>query len=113
MALAKFSLQDSLGMVRFFYYTFLLTDTSMGVVLGMLFLAFNNPDFQFGTKKLTWRSYTVAKALPTTSRVKLINKREFVKAALDENSETFMVYVATLEATMIYPSRAVQIAAQQ
>ncbi len=49
----SFSLQDSLGRVRFFKKTFLLADTSMEMVLGMLFLALSNADFQFGAKKLT------------------------------------------------------------
>ena len=47
-------------------------------------------------KKLTWRSYTTAKALPTTKWVELINKKEFAKAALDGNSKTFVVHVASL-----------------
>ena len=44
MAVAAFSLQNSLGKVRFFEETFLLVDTSMKVVLGMLFLALSNAD---------------------------------------------------------------------
>ena len=44
MAVAAFSLQNSLGKVRFFEETFLLTDTNMKVVLGMSFLAFSNAD---------------------------------------------------------------------
>ncbi len=79
----------------------------------MSFLALSNADFQFSIKKLTWRSYTTAEAVLTTSRVELIDKREFAKVALDENSETFVVYVATLETTMIHPSRVAQIAALQ
>ncbi len=75
----------------------------------MHFLALNNADFQFSAEKLTWKTYTVAEALPTTSRVELIDKREFVRAALDENSETFVVHVSALEATTIHPSRAAQI----
>ncbi len=112
MALASFSLQNSLGRVRFFEETFLLAGTSIEVVLGMPFLALNNADFQFGAKELTWRSYTIAEALPTTSQVELIDKREFAKAALDGNSETFVVYVAALEILTvmpIYPSKALQV----
>ncbi len=75
MVSACFSLQDSLGRVRFFEETFLLADTSMEVVLRMLFLALNNADFQFSAKKFTWRTYTAAEALPTTSQVKLMDKR--------------------------------------
>ncbi len=84
----------------------------MEVVLGMSFLVFSNANFWFGTKEFTWRSYTAAEVLPTTSRVKLIDKREFAKAALDENSETFVMYVTALEvptAMPIHPSRASQL----
>ncbi len=78
----------------------------------MPFLAFNNADFQFGAEKPTWRSYIAAEALPTTSKVEIINKKEFAKAALDEYSETFVVHVAALEiltAMPIHPSRALQV----
>ena len=45
-----------------------------------------------------------------------MNKKEFAKAALDENSGTFVMDVATLEAPesagmMVYPFQAAQIAA--
>ncbi len=86
----------------------------MEVVLGMPFLSLSNANVKFAELgKLTWRTYTAAKALPTTSRVELINKREFARAALDENSETFVVHVSALEAMTIYPSRTAQIAALQ
>ncbi len=91
----------------------MLTDTSMEVVLGMPFLFFSNADVEFAEQeKLTWRSYTAAEALPTTSRVELINKRGFAKAALDGNSETLVVHVAALElstAMPIHPSRVPQV----
>ena len=62
-------------------------------------------------KELTWKSWTTAKALPTTKRVKLINKKEFAKAALDKNFETFVVYVASLSSTPlnVHPSQRPQI----
>ncbi len=56
--------------------------------------------------------YIAVEALPITSRVKLIDKREFAKAAMDGNPETFVVYVAALEvpiAMLIHPSRAPQV----
>ena len=58
----------------------------------MLFLAFSNIDIEFTKlKKLTWRSYTTTKALSITNRVEFINKKEFVKMALDKNLETFVI----------------------
>lgn len=76
MASARFSLQNSLGRVRFVEETLLLADTSREVILGMLFLSLNNADVKFAEKpeKLTWRSYGTA-VLPTTSRVELIDKK--------------------------------------
>ena len=68
----------------------------MEVVLRMLFLTLSNVDIQFAEKELTWRSYTVKKALPTTQKIELINKKEFAKAALDENIEVFVVHVSSL-----------------
>ena len=66
----------------------------MKVVLGMLFLTFLDIDIRFAEKKLTWRSYTTQETLPTTRSVELIDKKEFVVATMDKNSETFVVYIA-------------------
>ncbi len=104
MVSARFSLLDSLERVRFFEETFLLADPSMEVILGMPFLSLSNANVEFSELgKLTWRFYTAAKALPTTSRVKLIDKREFAKAALDGSSKTFVVHVAALEIPIVIP----------
>ena len=66
----------------------------------MRFLTLNNSEIEFAKKELTQRSYTAAEALSTTKWVDLINKKEFAKAALDEEFEIFMVYVAALEALL-------------
>ena len=69
----------------------------------MPFLSLSNVDIEFvELEKLTWRSYTTIKALHTTSQVELISKKTFVKVALDENSKTFIVYIAALKVTTIY-----------
>ncbi len=87
----------------------------MKVVLEMPFLAFSNTDLQFGAEKLTWRIYTIVEALSITSQVKVIDKREFAKTALDKNSETFIMYVSALDIAklLIYPSGTAQITALQ
>ena len=86
----------------------------MKVILEILFLIFSNADIQFPKKKLTWRSYTTAEALPNIKQVELIDKKEFVKAALDENLKTFVIYVAILKAPLsgmiIHLSQEAQIA---
>ena len=111
MVLASFQVEDKQGRAQYFQKTFVLADIGVEMVLRMSFLTFSNVDIKFAEKELTWRSYTVAEALPTTRRVELINKKEFAKVALDENSETFVVHVATLEVPKItiHPSQTAQI----
>lgn len=99
MTLSRFSFQDSLGRVQLFEKTFLLADTNIEVILRMLFLCLGNADVEFTkSRKLTQKSYETIKSLSTTSWVELIDKKIFAKAALDENSKIFTVYVAALEA---------------
>ena len=81
---------------RFFQKTFLLAPTSSEVVLGIPFLTFCNANIRFAEGELTWRTYTTAEALPTTRKVELIDKKEFAKAALDENLEPFVVHVVAI-----------------
>ena len=90
MTIAGFLIQDGLSKIRFFEKTFLLAETSMDLVLGMPFLSLSNADIQFNMGNLTWRTYSIAKALPITKRVELIDKYKFARAVLDENSETFL-----------------------
>ena len=115
MVIAGFQVEDKLDRARFFQESFLLAETNMEAVLGMFFLTFSNANIQFVKKELTWRSYTTVEALLTTKRIKLIDKKEFAKPALDEESETFVVHLAALEALLagmaIYPSREAQILA--
>lgn len=87
-------LQNSLKRVQFFEETFFLADISIKIVLEICFLSLSNTDVKFAElEKLIWRSYTIAKALSTINWVKLTNEREFAKIAIDENSETFIVYI--------------------
>ena len=62
----------------------------------MPFLALSNANIQFVTESFTWKSYSTAKVLPTTKQVELIDKHNFAKTALDENSESFVVHIAAL-----------------
>ena len=111
MVLASFQVEDKLRRAWFFQETFLLANISAKVVLDMLFLTLSNTDVQFIEMELTWRFYTTAKALPTTKRVELINKKEFAKAALDKKSETFVIHVVFLNlAPGIHLDKATQIA---
>lgn len=64
----------------------------------MPFLSFSNTNVNFKAKGLNWRSYTTGESLRITNLVKLIDKREFAKATLDDNSKTYIVHIAALEA---------------
>ena len=97
MVIADFQVKDKSGRPRFFQETFLVADTKFEVILGMPFLKISNADVAFGEGTLTWKSYTTNKALPTTKRVRLVDPKEFVIAALDADNETFVIYVAIRE----------------
>ena len=106
--------QDKNGRPRFFQETFLMADTKFEVVLGMPFLKISNADIAFGEGTLMWRSCTTNEALPTTKQVQLVDPKEFVIAALDADSETFVVHVAIREQEemAMNPDRKAQIEAQ-
>ena len=97
MVIADFQVEDKGGRPRFFQETFLVADTKFEVVLGMPFLKISNADIAFDEETLTWRSYTTNKALPTTKQVQLVDPKEFVIAALNADSKTFIVHVAIRE----------------
>lgn len=106
MVLASFLLMDSLGKIRFFEKTFLLANTSIEVVLGMPLLFLSNINIKFAKLgKITYSLYTAAKALPTNSWMKLINKKKLAKATIDKNCKTFIMYVSALDIveSLIYP----------
>ena len=96
MVVAAFSVTDKANRVRFFELTFLVANVSLEVVFGMLFLTLSGADFDFLDREFRWRTYITEEALPTTRCVELVGKKEFAAAALDPESETFVVYVASL-----------------
>lgn len=67
----------------------------------MPFFSFSRTNIQFDTKTFTWRLYTTAEPLPIIRQMKLIDQKEFNKVALYESFETFVIYIATLEAPKI------------
>ena len=91
-----------------------MTNTKFEVVLGMSFLKISNADIAFGEEILTWKSYTTNKALLTTKRVQLVDPKEFVIAALDTDSEIFVMHMAIREREKMFvdPGRKAQIKAQ-
>ena len=97
MVIADFQVENKANRPRFFQKTFLVANTKFEIILGMSFLKFNNADMSFGKRALTWKIYITNKALFTTKQVQIINKKDFVIAVLDANSETFVVHVAIRE----------------
>ena len=84
------------------------------MVLGISFLKISNADVAFGEGTLTWKSYTTNEALPITEQVQLVDPKEFVIAALDADSKTFVVHVTIREREemAMNPDRKAQIEAQ-
>ena len=119
MVVAAFSVTDKANRVRFFEETFLVANVSPEVVLGMPFLTLSGADVDFSGRELRWKTYTAEEALPTTRRVELVGKKEFATAALDLESETFVVYVPSLSSNAspsssplklnVHPSRRPQV----
>ena len=97
IVIADLQVEDKSGRPRFFQKIFLMANTKFEVILGMPFLKLSNADVSFGERMLTWKSYTTSEVLPTTERVQLVDFKEFVIAALDADSETFVMYVAIRE----------------
>ena len=99
MVIVDFQMEDKGGRHRFFQETFLVADTKFKVILGMPFLKISNTDVAFveGIFMLTWKSYTINKALPTIEQVQLVDPNKFVIAVLNADSETFVVYVVIQE----------------
>ena len=81
-----------------------MANVSPEVVLRMLFLTLSNANVDFSGRNLRWRTYTIKKALPTTRRVKLVGKQEFVAAALDPEYETYVVHIASLSSNPLVTS---------
>lgn len=71
--IASFLGQNKLRNIRFFEETFLLTNTSIKMVLEMLMFTFFDTDIGFAKKKLIWRSSITAKTLLTIKRVEFID----------------------------------------
>ena len=91
IVIVDFQVEDKANRPRFFQKTFLVANIKSKVILWMPFLKISNADVSFGEKTLTWKTYITNKALLTTEQVQIINKKDFVIAALDADSKTFVV----------------------
>ena len=101
IVVAAFSVTDKANQVRFFEETFLMANVSPEVVFGMPFLILSSADVDFLGQELRWKTCTTKKALPTTKRIELVGKKKFAAAALDLESEIFVVYIASLSSDIL------------
>lgn len=79
----------------------------------ILFPALNNTNFQFNIEKFTRIIYTIAEVLSTNNWMEFIDRRKFIKAALNKIFETFIIHIATLEILakmLVYLLKTAQIA---
>lgn len=72
----------------------MVTDTRIKVVVGMLFFTLSSADIQFAKKELVWKTYNTVKALLIIQRMKIINKKKFMAAVLNEEDKTCGIYIA-------------------
>ena len=97
MIIANLELENKADRSKFFQKTFFVADTKFETILEMLFLKISNADMSFGEKTLIQKSYTINKTLSTIKQVQIVDSKEFIIAALDVGSETFVVHVTIQE----------------
>lgn len=100
IVLANFHIKNKLNKARFFQKTFLLTSININIILGKLFLTFNNVDIVFINLVFTWRYYTITKTLSIIKRIKLIKKKKFAKMLSDRKLKIFVMYIISLKALL-------------
>ena len=96
-----------------------MANISPEVVLGIFFLTLSGVDIDFLDWELWWRTYTTSKALLTIRRIEPVDKKQFVAAALNPESKTFIIHVTSLSSDAspssfllklnIHPSHRIQV----
>lgn len=92
---------NKLKRVQFFLEIFLLANICINVVLRISFLNFKMANIQFIEQKLIWSTYKTTMALSKRRQVNIINKRKFVKAAINVNNKIFIIYITALANSVI------------
>lgn len=67
IVIARLLLQNKLGRIWFFEETYLFANSSIKIVLKIVFFTLSNINIWFIKKKLVWKSYMYIKALPKPS----------------------------------------------
>ena len=104
MVVPTFSVVDKANQVRFFEKTFLMAKVSSEVVFRIFFFTMSGANVDFSKQELRWRTYITEEAFPTTKYVKLVGKKEFATAALNQEPEIYVVYVASFSSTSLVAS---------
>ena len=97
MVITNFQIEDTINRPRFFQKIFLVANTKFKVILKMFFLKLSNANVLFSKKTLTWRIYTINKALSIIKQIQIINKKDFVIVALNADSKMFVVHMVIQE----------------
>ena len=82
--------------VKFLEKTFLVANVSSKIIFKMLFLTLSSANIDFLDCELWWKTYITQKALLTTKRIELVERKKFTVTALNLECETFIVYVMFL-----------------
>lgn len=90
--------------------TFLIANISTDIALEIFFLILSYAEINFLDQKLNKILYTTIEILPTTKRVELIRKKEFVDTTLDPDNKTLIIHITFLARTNVYPFYRAQIA---
>ena len=99
------------GRSWFFKETFLLTNISINIALGMSFLILSNVEIEFVDCHINWKTYTVVEILLMIRWLELIQKKEFVARTFDPKHKGFIVDIASMSQDMhIHPFWRTQIA---
>ena len=113
MVVAAFLMKNKANQVKFFEETFMMANVSPEVVLGMFFLTLSRADVDFLGPKFWWKTYIIKKVLPTTRRVELVDKEEFVAAALDSEHEIYVVHVGLVSSDVLLNSSPLDVYSSQ
>lgn len=83
----------------------------MNIALSIPFFTLSNAEINFVSQELSWKLFTIAKALLITKQIELIEKKMFLAISLNLNEEIFLIHVAAPSLNSeIYPFYRVQLA---
>ena len=100
MVVAAFLVEDKANQVIFFEETFLVTNISPEVVLGMPFITLSGADVDFLGHELRWRTYTTKEVFSTTRCVELVSKKKFAAIVLHPEHETYVIHVGSVSSNV-------------